>query len=232
MSLKAIIMAAGLGTRMRPLTDHTPKPMLLVAGRPILERTIDSLPPEITDVIIVVGYLKEKIEAHFGHEWHGRAITYVEQQDLTGTAGAVHECRALIDDRALVLNADDIYAPEDIARVAAHRYAVLGLEVDDAGRFGAFETDTDGRLLRLAPDGSVHGRATVNIGVYSLDRRFFDYEQVPTKIGGKETGVPHTIASMARDVDIRVILASFWAPVGYPEDLEKVVAALKAAGRA
>lgn len=224
-------MAAGLGARMRPLTDTMPKPMLMVAGRPILERTIDSLPAEIEDVIIVVGYLKERIMAHFGTEWSGRRITYVEQKELAGTAAAVHQCRNLVVDRVIVLNADDIYAPEDIAKVAASRYAVLGLEVEDAGRFGAFETDARGKLVRLTPDGSIQGRATVNIGVYAIDRDFFAYEPVPTKIGGKETGVPHTIASMAADHEIDVVLATFWAPIGYPEDIAKAEAALAAAGR-
>lgn len=229
--MQAIIMAAGLGTRMRPLTDTTPKPMLLVAGKPILERTLELLPDDITEVIIVVGYLKEKIISHFGSEWKGRRITCVEQTNFNGTAGAIHLCRDLIEDRVIALNADDLYAKDDIADMASRQMAVLGLDVEDSGRFGVLETDTNGKLIRIAPDGSITGRAPVNIGVYVFDRRFFGYEPVPTKIGGKEIGLPHTLASMAKDHPIDVVPATFWAPIGFPEDIAKAEAALVAASQ-
>ncbi|MEY4723849.1 MAG: hypothetical protein RLZZ324_1362 [Candidatus Parcubacteria bacterium] len=220
-------MAAGLGTRMRPLTDATPKPMLHVNGRPILERTISLLPPEVTEVILVVGYLQDRIRAHFGASWGGKAIRYVEQNELRGSAHAVHLCRPHIQDRFVVLNGDDLYAPEDVAATAAHRLAVLGMQVDDGGRFGMLETDADGHLTRIAPDGSVDGRATVNIGVYALDKRFFDYPMVPVK-SGKEFGLPQTIGSMAPEHAIKVTQARFWMPIGYPEDIARAEAALAA----
>ncbi len=77
--MQAVILAAGRGTRMGALTEHTPKPMLLVNGRPVLEYIFDSLPEEIDEVIIVVGYLGSVIQKHFGGFYKGKKILYVEQ---------------------------------------------------------------------------------------------------------------------------------------------------------
>ena len=85
-------MVAGLGTRLRPLTHNVPKSMIRVAGRPILEWSIDRLPPEIEEVILVVGYRQEQIRQHFGNQWHGRRIRYAEQTEPKGTGHAVHVC--------------------------------------------------------------------------------------------------------------------------------------------
>src|SRR5688572_19932255 len=101
--MQAVIMAAGLGTRLRPHTLTTPKPMLSVAGRPILEWTFASLPPEVDEVVLVVNYLKDKIVGHFGDSWQGRKISYVEQTELRGTGDALSRCRAILSGKFLVM---------------------------------------------------------------------------------------------------------------------------------
>lgn len=216
----AVVLAAGQGTRLRPLTDSTPKPMLLVAGRPILEHTLAALPSEITRVIFVVGYRKEQIMAHFGARWNGRAITYVEQTDLNGTGGAVHACREHLSGRFLVMNGDDLYAAEDVARVAQHDFALLGMSTEDAGRFGVIVKDDEGRIVGIAEGFQTSEKrpGIINIGVYAMDDRFFDYPLVP--IGSKgEFGLPQTLATMTEDISLTIVPATFWHPIGYPEDI-------------
>lgn len=220
-------MAAGLGTRLRPHTLETPKPMLLVAGRPILERTMAILPPEVDEVVLVVGYLKEKIAAHFGDRWDGRRIVYVEQTELKGTGHAVHLCRDVLADRFVVLNGDDLYAAEDVSAVALHDLAVLAKETDVSGRFGAFRTDDRGNMIDIIEGADVEPGGLVNAGLYALDRRFFGYPLVPIK-GGAEFGLPQTLVSMAKDHPVAVVRASFWMPIGIPEDLAKASAVLEA----
>lgn len=224
--MQAIIMAAGLGTRLRPLTLTTPKPMLIVGGRPILEWTFDALPPEVTDVILVVGYLKEQIVAHFGNEWRGRRVQYVEQTDMNGTGGAVALCKPLLTGKFIVLNADDLYGAEDIAAACSHDLAILAKPAESKGRFGAFRTDAAGNLIDIIEGGEVEAGGLVNIGVYVLNTAMFDYPLV--KIKDTEFGLPQTVAQMTDKHAIRIVPATFWVPIGYPEDIAAADAVLAA----
>ncbi len=224
--MQAVIMVAGLGTRLRPHTLTTPKPMLVVAGRPILEWTLATLPPSIDEVVLVVGYLKEKIIAHFGNEWRGRRIVYVEQKELKGTGHAIHACRDILRGKFIVMNGDDLYASQDVATVASHDLAVLANETRVAGRYGAFKTDADGRVTDIIEGGEVQPGGLVNAGLYALDTRFFDYPLVPIR-DGAEFGLPQTLVTVAKDHPVNVVRATFWMPIGYPEDLVKATAILE-----
>src|SRR5512142_3099654 len=123
--MQAVIMAAGLGTRLRPHTLAVPKPMLEVAGRPILEWSLASLPPEIDEVVMVVGYLKERIIGKFGASWEGRRVTYVEQTELRGTGDALARCRPHLSGKFLVMNVDDLYGAADVAAAVRRDLAIL-----------------------------------------------------------------------------------------------------------
>jgi UDP-N-acetylglucosamine diphosphorylase / glucose-1-phosphate thymidylyltransferase / UDP-N-acetylgalactosamine diphosphorylase / glucosamine-1-phosphate N-acetyltransferase / galactosamine-1-phosphate N-acetyltransferase len=217
---QAVLMAAGAGKRLRPLTDDRPKPMIRIGGRPILEWTIDSLPQSIEEIIIVVGYLKEQIMNHFGNEWGGRKIKYVIQEDLKGTGHVVHVAAPLLDDRFMILNGDDLYLREDLERLTEHELAILGLQVESNGRFGLLAISTDGHLSGASDDTPQGSAGMINVGAYVLDRNFLDYELVP--IGdGSEFGLPQTIGAMANERSIDVVEATAWLPIGFPEDVEK-----------
>ncbi len=218
--MQAIIMAAGLGTRLRPLTNTCPKPMIQILGKPILEHTIDALPPQIDEVIIIVSHLKECVSDYFGNEWKGRRIIYVEQKELLGTGHALTLLKTLVKGKFLVLNGDDLYLAADLKKMLGENLAVLAKEVDDPGRFGVFKTDASGRLLEIIEAPHQGESKLVNIGVYTLDERIFDYPLVPIK-GGKEFGLPQTVALMAKDYPVTIVKASFWIPIGYPEDIKK-----------
>ena len=75
--MQCVILAAGKGERMRPLTNDRPKPLVLVLGRPLLEHIIEALPAAIDEIILVVGYRGEQIQKHFGTEYGGRRVHYV-----------------------------------------------------------------------------------------------------------------------------------------------------------
>ncbi len=92
--MQAIILAAGEGTRMYPLTRHVPKPLVRVNGKggvrkSLVEHNIDLLPEEVTELIFVVGYLKEQIINYFGDEFNGRKVIYVDQKKPLGTGHAI-----------------------------------------------------------------------------------------------------------------------------------------------
>src|SRR3990167_990885 len=106
--MQCVILAAGRGTRMMELTGAVPKPMLEVAGRPLLEYKLDALPEEVNEIVIVVGYLKEVIQQHLSTSYNGKQIVYVEQKNLDGTAGALWSAQPVLKDRFLVMMGDDI----------------------------------------------------------------------------------------------------------------------------
>jgi len=91
-----VILAAGRGTRMNHLCNNCPKPMLAIQGKPKLEYTLDTLPENVDEVIFIVGYLKRIIQDHFGSEYKGKKIRYVEQKELNGTGGAIHLVKNMI----------------------------------------------------------------------------------------------------------------------------------------
>ncbi|MFH1047005.1 MAG: sugar phosphate nucleotidyltransferase [Patescibacteria group bacterium] len=217
---QAVLMAAGLGKRLRPLTDDRPKPMIAVGGRPILEWTIDALPESIEEVLIVVGYFKEKISEHFGEQWGGRRIKYVEQLELKGTGHVVHIAAPHLDERFMILNGDDLYQRADLEQLTHHPLSILGLRVESNGRFGLLSVGADGCLSGASDDKPQGTSGIINIGAYVLDRDFLNYDLVP--IGdGSEFGLPQTIGVMALDRQVHIVEATAWLPIGFPEDIEK-----------
>ena len=123
--MQAIILAAGKGTRLRPLTLKTPKPLLKVAGKPILEHTFDALPKEVREVVLVVGYLGDQIRQYFNSEYRGRKITYIVQNEQLGTFNALKQARSVLGRSFLSLMGDDLYYRKDLSRVLEHDQAVL-----------------------------------------------------------------------------------------------------------
>jgi bifunctional UDP-N-acetylglucosamine pyrophosphorylase/glucosamine-1-phosphate N-acetyltransferase len=224
--VQAIIMAAGKGKRLRPLTLTTPKPLLLVAGTPILGRTLAALPAAVDEVVMVVGYLGEQIRSYVGDRSHGKPVRYVQHDVIDGTAGAVRACRDVVHGRFMVVSGDDIYSAPDLAELARRPLAVLmSGEAKYASRIGLCSVNENGSLKGIVEKGSpehdaliASGDCWVNCGAYVLDERFFDVEPVRLKSG--EYGLPQTLAVLASTgVTVDVVKASFWIPIGTPEEL-------------
>ncbi|MFZ2202749.1 MAG: nucleotidyltransferase family protein [Microgenomates group bacterium] len=218
--MQAIILAAGKGTRMRDLVNDKPKHLLEVGGMPILKHTISVLPKEVSSVVVVIGYLGEKIKEVLGDNFDGVEIKYVDQKELLGTAYAVWLARPLIKEkRFIVLGGDDWYGADDLERCVREELAIgvfrmkgptpSAVRLKEDGYFDGLETEITGRQA----DQSY--KAT---GVYVLDKEIFDYE--PVKIGNGETGLPQTIALMARSRKVKAVEMPRWRQVNTPEDLE------------
>ena len=108
--MKALILAAGEGTRLRPLTSNIPKPLLLVAGRPFLSHVLDALSSQgIKDVSILVGWKANKIKEHYGDgSSMGLRITYLEQKERMGTAHAIGMAESVMDEPFVCVNGDGV----------------------------------------------------------------------------------------------------------------------------
>ena len=176
--MKAVILAGGAGTRLRPLTNNLPKPMVPILNRPFLEHMLDSLAAHnVTDVIITVSYLSDNIRNHFGDNGYANMnIHYVLEESPLGTAGAVKNVENLLDDTFLVLNGD-IFTNLDISKMLLFHNdvdskATLFLkEVSDPSQFGVVEMKGDGYIEKFIekPNPGETKSNWINGGVYILE---------------------------------------------------------------
>lgn len=217
--MKAVIFAAGKGKRMGELSDETPKPLLHVLGKSLLEHKLDSLPDEIDEVLIVVGHLKEKIINDLGENYDGKKITYIVQDELLGTAHCLFLCKEhlLDEERFLVMMGDDIYCKDDMVECLKYDFALLIREVDSVFGKGQVVFDDSGRIKDIIEKYPDRAPGFVCAGMYSLTPKIFDYEMI--SISGGEFGLPQTILSTKEDFEIKAVQSRFWLQISAPEDL-------------
>ncbi len=227
--MQAVILAAGEGKRMQPLTFERPKPLIHVAGRPILEHILDVLPPEIDEIILVVGYKAEMIEKHLGGEYKGKSIRYVHQWMPAGTAHALSIARPFLSGKFLFLNADDIHAPEALAEALTHPLAILVSPYDEPQKMGVIALKDDGTLHSITEKPEHPVGNLVNTGAMVLDERIFKYPS-PRHDNG-EYYITDPFSSLAKDSPVKVVTQSLWIPVGSPADISKAEEVLKEHGR-
>ena len=211
---------------MRPLTLATPKHLLPMLGKPLLAHTIDSLPQEITELLIVTDYLREQIESYFGSSWHGRSVRYVRQPQKLGTYRALELCKdQLADDFFLVLY-EDLFGPKTYSDlVGAGRTAIVVAEVADPRRFGVVALREDGTVLEIEEKPEHPKTNLANAGPNLLTKAIFDYP--PPKHRNGEYVLAESVSLFARTNPVYVVQADWWIPIGYPEDLKKAEAFLK-----
>ena len=221
--MKCIILAAGEGVRMRPLTNDTPKPMLKILGRAILEHILSDLPAEIGEVVLVVGYLRESIINHLGNKFGNLKITYIEQDKKMGTYKALELCKHLLkdDEKFLMLYADDLHGAEGLKEcVDCGQCAMLVYEVEDPRRFGVVEIDTEGMIVGVEEKPENPKTNIVSTGVMVLDNNVFNFPPKQHKNG--EYYLADSIGQMVKEgYKFKAITSSSWIPVGFPEDIEK-----------
>lgn len=204
---------------MGDLTSTSPKPMLSIAGKPILDYKIRNLPGEITEVVLVVGYNHAVVREYFGVTFAGKKITYIHQEVLNGTGAAVHAAQHALQEKFMVIMGDDLYFRDDLTALIRHERALLAYQLDVDGIFGTVKVDAKHRLKDVIERSEAHRGDLVNTGAYMLTKDFFRFPLV--SVGNNEFGLPQTMALMAKNLSIEVVLASRWLPVTNPADLSK-----------
>lgn len=227
--MQAVILAAGEGKRMRPLTLERPKPLIEVAGKPIIEYVLDALPPEIEEVIVVTGYKGDMIRKHLGDSYKGRPLRYVHQWMPAGTAHALSIARPFLKGTFMFLNADDILGSEALAEAVKHPLAILVSRHDRPEIMGVVEARPDGTLASIEEKPEKPKSNLVNTNTMVLDDRVFSYDAPRHPTG--EYYIVDPVSALAKDHPITVIEQPIWIPVGYPEDIAKAEARLKELGR-
>ena len=211
--MDAVILAAGLGTRLRPHTLTTPKPLLPVRGRPILDWALGALPPEVDRVLVVINYLGEQVEAYLKTQKHVGKWEVVRQEVPRGTGDALRSCRErLQSDSFLVLNGDDLYGAADLAELAKCPAGLLVQEVDEPRRFGIAFLKPDRSLERLVEKPDLDGRQLANTGAYVFPRNVFDIKLKLSKRGEYE--ITDYLSVLATRQTVHAVPAKFWLPIG------------------
>jgi mannose-1-phosphate guanylyltransferase len=219
--MQALILAGGEGTRLRPLTYTTPKPVLPLAGRPHIAYVIDWLVRHgVDDVIISCGFLADGIRRALAELQPDVEIRYAEEPDPRGTAGAIRFAEAMLADRFHVLNGDVLCDLDLTALVAQHestgaRATIALYPVADPAGYGLINRHEDGEVTEFLekPEPEQIDTDEINAGAYLLERSVLD--EIP----------PERAVSIEREVFPRLIgkglygirLEGYWIDIGTPE---------------
>ncbi|RKD98046.1 sugar phosphate nucleotidyltransferase [Halopiger aswanensis] len=233
-NVPAVVLAAGEGRRLDPLTNRRPKPMVPVANRPILEYVISAIADAGIDrVVLIVGYRDERIRNHFGDgdDWD-IDIEYVVQETQLGTAHAVLQAESAVDGPFLVLNGDRIVDSSLVERVRdeivdADTSPVMSVtRTGHASDYGVVSLEGN-RIVDITEKPTEPVRSEViNAGVYGFDGAIFDaIRETPTEHG--EMAITTTLETIASEEPIRAIrYRDVWLDVSYLWDLLNVNAAV------
>ena len=223
--MKALVLAGGFGTRLRPLSCTRPKMLFPVANQPLLDWTLKNLSEGGVDtVILAVNYMAETLVRHFGPTKFDLGIIYSREERPLGTGGPIKRAADMLQDGDpfLVLNGDVISDIDYRRLVDFHRrkggLATIALfQVPDPSRYGAVELDGEGRILRFV-EKPEPGRAPsnlVNAGIYVLDRKVLDYIPEGRPVSTEKEVFP----VLAREGVLYGFEArGLWVDIGVPED--------------
>lgn len=220
--MQVVILAAGEGTRMRPLTEHLPKPLIEVNGKTLLEHKFDMFPDEITDIVLVIGYLGEKIREKFGDQYGKRHITYVEQKENSGTGGALWRAQDVLKERFVVMMGDDLYIKEDTRACLKYTSSLLVLqkEIPEGSHATIHEiVENEEHIFTHITTQEKPGWYNCNAGLYVLTRDIFKHNPVPLPENKKELSLPHTLLKIANEYPIHVVTGTAWLQVTAPADI-------------
>ncbi len=221
--MQAVILAAGEGKRMRPLTYERPKVMLPIAGKPIIEHLLWEVKEVgINDFVFVVGYHDETIRDYFGKgERWDVTIQYVTQKTQLGTADALRRTEGLVEDKFLMLNGDTIVSAEDIRKVITDDTNIsLGvIEVRNPEDYGVVETEGK-KITKIHEKMKEPPSNLINAGVYLLNESIFKALSKTDKSKRGEIELTDSLQLLiASGVDIFWREIEHWVDVSYPWDL-------------
>lgn len=217
--MKAVILAAGEGKRLRPYTETIPKVMLPVANKPVLEYVVDAVKKSgITEIIIVVGYKKEVIMEYF-KDYKDAKITYVIQDKQLGTSHALLQARNHIKDSFIVLSGDNIIDQNSISKLIKDKskYSILIKEHPYPSKYGVVFVEK-GKLKEIVEKPKEDLGKFISTGIYKLPNSIFN------KIKELASQGIYDLSSVIQSIvdkgeNINTIIADSWADIVYPWDL-------------
>jgi bifunctional UDP-N-acetylglucosamine pyrophosphorylase/glucosamine-1-phosphate N-acetyltransferase len=217
--MQTVILAAGEGTRMRPLTETVPKPMLPVADRPLCAHTADAaVEAGASELVFVVGYEADAVRTFFGESYRGVPVSFAIQDEQRGTADAVRAAREHLDGPFAVLNGDNLYGPASVAALFEAAPAIAAIEVEDPRNYGVLSTADGGRVTGIVEKPADPPSKLANAGGYAFPERALEWLDVDESERG-EYEITDVVARVIEATTVTPIALSRWLDVGRPWEL-------------
>ena len=221
----AVVMAAGQGKRMAPLSVKKPNPMIEVASKPIIEHLLSQIKlAGVDNFVIIVGYCEEAIKRHFGDgSRFGCRIEYVTQTEMLGTGHAVMQAEHMVNDSFNVINADMFVSADDInAFINTPGCGLTVQAVEDISRYGSVQIK-DGYVASIREKDPEFPSKMASVGMYKFNRSIFDALHSIPKSPRGEYELPAAIQKLIDEKKeaFRAFVCSSWKDVSYPYDSEK-----------
>jgi len=219
--MQAIILAGGLGSRLKPITDYVPKPLIPINNIPLIEWQIRQLQKfKINDFIICTGYKTDQIEDYLQHKDHfGAKIQYSVESSPLGTGGAIKKAGNLIKGKSFIVTNGDVITTIDIRRLISHSNSIALIELRT--KFGTVELD-DSKITTFREKKPLEN-TWMNAGIYHLERTIL--VDLPVK-GAIEETTFHRLAKKKALTGIK-FKDAFWHSIDSHKDLEECSKALK-----
>jgi len=217
--MKCVVLAAGEGKRMHPLTYTRPKVMLPIANKPILEwNLLHAIDAGFREFIFVVGYRSEMVRGYFknGEKW-GVTIEYINQGEPLGTAHAIGMVKNFVDN-FVVLCGDTIFGKDDIKNVAGKKTGIGLAKVEDTREYGTVETDGE-KVRRIYEKMEKSFSNVINAGIYRFNKKIFEFIERTEKSPRGEYEVTDSINLILRKEKVERVFLKEWRDVVYPWDL-------------
>ncbi|WP_121741005.1 UTP--glucose-1-phosphate uridylyltransferase AglF [Natronorubrum halophilum] len=228
--MQAVVLAAGKGTRLRPLTEDKPKVLVEVDDTPLIEDVFDSLLEiGVTELVVVVGYMKEKIIERYGDEYEGVPITYAHQREQLGLAHAILQAEPHIDGDFVLMLGDNVFRgnlgdvinrqQEDRADAA---FLVEEVPYEEASRYGVLDTNEYGEIVEVVEKPDDPPSNLVMTGFYTFTPAIFHACHLVQPSDRGEYELPDAIDLLiqsGRTIDA-IRMDGWRIDVGYPEDRE------------
>lgn len=232
----AVVLAAGEGTRLRPLTHNRPKPMLPAANQPILQHVLDALVEAgMEEIIIVVGYRRERVQEYFGSHYRETPLTYVVQEKQLGSGHALLQARRTVGGPHIVVNGDQLIDGNSVSRVVRafddDAVAMAVVNRANASRYGIVKLDGQ-QVSELIEKPDTDDHRLINAGVYAFSSDMFvTIEETQRRDG--ELILSDAIAQQIEAGGVRAVrIEGLWADATYPWDLLDVANEVFERGRA
>ncbi|MEF8808941.1 bifunctional sugar-1-phosphate nucleotidylyltransferase/acetyltransferase [Natronomonas sp.] len=216
--MQTVLLAAGEGTRMRPLTETVPKPMLPVADRPLCAHTADAaVEAGASELVFVVGYEADAVRSFFGDEYRGVPVSFAVQEEQLGTAHAVRAAREHLDEAFVVLNGDNLYDPASVEALFEAAPAIAAIEVEDPRNYGVLSTEGD-RITGIVEKPADPPSNLANAGAYAFPAEAREWLDVEKSERG-EYEITDVVARVIDEYDVAPVTLLRWLDVGRPWEL-------------
>ena len=208
--MKALILAAGKGERLQPLTDYKPKAMLPVCNKPLIDYQIEMLRKHgIDEVAVVIGHLEKALKEHLN-------VKFYRDASISGTASAVYAAKDFIDDEFILLYGD-VFFDGSINELTKTPNSMAVVQVEDVSRYGEV-IFRDGKLVTIK-EKSGSGSGFVNAGIYHFGPSILDFIEKTEESNRGEFELTDSIMMLNRSEKVRVVSVNgYWNDIGYPWD--------------